>query len=334
MKHLIRRRPLRHFIYLTAVLLLTALPVHAASEDARIWQIRPSLDRLPPALDGILVRLQQTASPRIAVHNLTGDTLEVLDHGYEPFLRIGPHDTTANLASTAFHRSRYADDRPPPASAAGEPRWQRVDSGPAWAWFDPRLRVGELQVPELREYQDEVLVRRWAIPVRFRGEEHIISGYFLYHGAPNGLYRAHLEPDQAPLAANVSLYPMAGLVPGVFIANQGNASFTVLGLNEEPFLRFVPGKVLVNRGSPSWRIAATPDAPVSYRDNSGEGPEWAVISTTGGFGWRDPRAFHDGDPPAGRNAPATVKKWSIPVDMAGERRAIHGSTQWLPGHDR
>ncbi|MDT0619093.1 hypothetical protein RM531_11465 [Salinisphaera sp. P385] len=318
---------------LGAAALLLASPVtHAADADARVWQIRPSLDRLPPALDGLLVQLQQTASPRIAVHNLTGDTLEILDHGDQPFLRIGPHETTANLASSAFHRSRYAEDRPPPASAAGEPRWQRVDNGPAWAWFDSRLQVDGMTVPTLREYEDEVLVQRWAIPVRFRGEEHIISGYFLYRDAPNGLYRTRLASDQAP-AADVSVYPLAGLVPGVFIANRGNASFTVLGIEGEPFVRYIPGKVLVNRRSPTWRIAAPSDSPIGHEDSGGDGAKWAVASTTGGFGWRDPRAFHKGDPPADRSKPGVVGEWSIPVDVEGERTEIRGSTEWLPGHD-
>lgn len=317
---------------LAAAALLLASPVtHAADADARVWQIRPSLDRLPPALDGLLVQLQQTASPRIAVHNLTGDTLEILDHGDQPFLRIGPHETTANLASSAFHRSRYAEDRQPPASAAGESRWQRVDNGPAWAWFDSRLQVNGMTVPTLREYEDEVLVQRWAIPVRFRGEEHIISGYFLYRDAPNGLYRTRLASDQAP-AADVSVYPLAGLVPGVFIANRGNASFTVLGIEGEPFVRFVPGKVLVNRRSPTWRIAAPSDSPIGHEE-SGDGPKWAVASTTGGFGWRDARAFHKGDPPADRSKPGVVGEWSIPVDVEGERTEIRGSTEWLPRHD-
>lgn len=301
-----------------------------AADDALVWQIRPSLDPLPPELDGLLVDIYQTASPQIAVHNLTAQPLVILDRGSEAFLRIGPLEVYANFANPTFHRSRYIEEIEPPDNATGPDRWHRVSGGPAWAWFDPRLRIRGLEVPPGPYVSTPVLVKRWAIPVRLGEVESIISGYFLYHEAPNGLYRARV-PGGADLGPDVSVYPTAGLIPGLFIANRGNATFSVLGLNEEPFLRFVPGKVLVNRSSATWRVAAPEGSKVAYAPAPDGQPSWVVISTTGGFAWLEPRAFYEGATP-NANHPVQVKQWQVPVVFDGERKTIDGVTQWLPGH--
>ncbi|MDN5937609.1 MAG: hypothetical protein L0H83_03000 [Salinisphaera sp.] len=301
----------------------------SAADDALTWQIRPELDPLPPELDGLLVTLYQTASPQIAVHNLTGKPLVILDRGNQPFLRIGPYEIYANFANPVFHRSRYIEEIEPPDNASGPDRWRKVSNGPAWAWFDPRLRTAGLKVPDGPLLENPALIKRWAIPVRLGDTKGIISGYFLYHEAPNGFYRTRLS-DEGNLAPGVSVYPTAGMIPGLFISSRGNAEFTVLGMDGEPFLRFVPGKVMINRSSPTWRVAAPPDTLVPYVASASDKATWVVISTTGSFGWLEPRAFFKGSAPDSAN-PVQVKQWQVPVVFADGRKTIEGTTQWLPG---
>lgn len=311
------------------VLLLIALPgIAAAQSESLLWQIRPRLDPLPPELSGLLVRLYQTVSPQIAVHNLTGDPLVILDSAGQPFLKIGPYEVQANFANAAFYRSRHPEPRELPDAIGGADRWRRVSSGPAWAWFDARLRVDLLQIPPRPRMGDPAFVQRWAIPVRLGATEAIISGYFLYFEAPQGLYRTQITGN-AGLGPQVDIYPAAGRVPGLFVTNQGNATFTVLGLSGEPFLRFVPGKVLVNRSSDTWRIAAPADALAPYAASADGQPDWVVVSTTGSFAWAEPRAFYEGPPPEGA-APVEVKEWEVPILTAEGQDAITGITQWLP----
>lgn len=304
----------------------------SAGAAALTWQIRPKLDPLAPMLDGLEIEIHQTASPQISVHNRSGKPLLILDQGYQPFLRIGPGDVSADVANLVFHRSRYAgDDVPPPEYRPDSERWQRVSSVPTWAWFDPRLTTANLQLPAGPHFDLPVLVKRWAIPVRLGDAEGIISGYFLYHRAPTGMYLARLSGD-GQVTPDVSVYPTAEEVPGLLIVNRGNEVFTVLGMEGEPFLHFLPGKVLVNQSSATWAVAAPTVSPVGYVADAGSEPSWVVISTTGSFGWIEPRAYYDGSTPASTN-PVQVKQWQVPLLFADGRKVIEGTTQWLPGAD-
>lgn len=323
--------PARMFHRLLAGALLALAATGAAqaleAEDALAVQIRPVLDRLPSELDGLLVALHQTPAPHISVHNLTDRTLTVLDHAERPYLRIGPGETHGDFANAWFHRAWRGDDGEAPSNVGGPARWHKIDTGPAFGWWDPRLRVvGELQPPPGVTGGDAKFLRRWRIPVRFGETRSDISGYFLYHPAPEGVHRVAVdEPDV--LGEDVTVHPLLGDDPGVFIANLGNAKFRVPGAEGEPFLRFVPGKVLINANSATWKRAAPEDTQVPY---SGPGqPRWVVISTTGGFGWRDPRVDAGDQRPDDRE-PAPVLEWSIPADVDGDEVEIEGETWWLP----
>lgn len=315
-------------IVIWSLLLALAANAHALGpEDAREVQIRPELDRLPEELDGLQVRLWHTPHPQISVHNLTAEQLVVRDHADRPFLRLAPNNTHADLANAWFYRARRATDTPVPDDAGGPPRWRKVDSGPAFGWWDPRLRIDDrMQPPPGITGGGSHFLRRWRIPVRLGDITSDISGYFLYHPAPDGVHRAEVTSDKV-LGDNVAVYPLLGKTPGLFIANHGNARFAVRGIEGEPFLRFVPGKVLVDPTSATWQQAAPDNARVPY-DDSGKS-RWVVIATTGGFGWHDPRVRADAGPP--KNGKATpVKEWSIPVTVEEERRVVEGRTWWLP----
>lgn len=290
----------------------------------------PVLDPLPEALEGLRVELRRTLAPQLAVYNPTGQRLTVFDRQGRPFLRIGPQGTQADLGAAAFHRSNTLMAPGSIAEDAGEaPRWRQVEASPSWGWFDLRLRTGAIEAPdEGRHAGGDAEVGTWSIPVQLGDTRSVISGRFLYQPAPEGLYQAKL--DSVPkLAPGVAVHVLTGPRPGLFINNAGAAEFTVLGVEGEPFLRFVPGKVLANRNSPTWAAVAPAGGPEPVQTGPANEPSWVLVSATSSYGWIEPRAKYDGEPPTG-SEPTVVKTWSVPVRRQGGASSIRGVTEWLP----
>jgi hypothetical protein len=303
------------------LLALLCLPVAAA--DRSEYTVRPNLDPVPASLDGILVELRQTVHPQITVFNLTNDPLLILDNEGEPFLSIGPQDVKANYARPAFHLSRYADNQPLPNNAHGPARWHPMNEAPTWGWFDTRLRV-----PEAAGSSSAGPVGRWSIPVQLGNTRAALTGDFVHTPAPDGLYEVIIDKQSLDMEA-VTVHPMAGPRPGLFIHNRGNDKFTVDGLNGEKFLRFLPSKAIVNSASRTWKQAAPVDTVVPYRAPENKPERWTIISTAGGFGWADPRVQPSGGKPGGQ-VEKTVATWRIPVNTNQGVRYIEGRTLWRP----
>lgn len=289
-------------------------PVFCASEDSR--PLLPDIDPLPPALNGIMVEIRQTENPQIVVFNLTPEPLTILDDSGRAFLRLDQLGVHGDYASEAFHHSRYAEPRPLPNNAHGAPRWYAISPSPSWGWFDTRLRVPA---------QDKIASpKRWRIPVRLGDTKTYISGHFLSAAAEHVNQRVIIRTPDIGIE-QLSVHAMAGQRPGVFVHNRGMATFTVTGVENEPFLSFRPGKVMVNSHSPTWEKAAPPETPAPYTPSADKTPYWVVVSGVGGFGWADPRVQTATSPPA-------LKQWVIPIQHGGMRRQIEGTTEILkPG---
>jgi len=154
------------------------------------------------------------------------------------------------------------------------------------------------------------------------------------HGAPkaekipDGFTKASITgyPDIEGLSAMVLDAPR----PGIMLRYRGSERLTILGTEGERFLRFTRDTVEVNIDSASWKNL--PNAPklaenaVMAADRSGSA-SWATLSTSGSFGWLDPRlkGQHDGH---AREEPG---KWSIAVETEGNRiEQIRGQLTFKP----
>ena len=300
-------------IYLKpAALLFTALLLftHASLALASNTALQPQLDDLPPELHGLIVEIRQTPNPQIMVYNLNPEPLTILDDSEQAFLRLDSLGIHADFAKPAFHQTRYAQPRSLPNNANGPARWRDISVAPAWAWFDARLRSSAAT-----DRGDT-----WRIPVTL-GEKHSsISGRFVQKTSNDGIFQAQIETPTLGGVKNLSIHPLAGERPGVFIHNRGNAQFYVPGMNGEPFLRFLPGKVMINRSSATWQASAPTHTLVPYAPASGGETEWTVMSSVGGFGWADPRVQSQ--------SKGESKTWSIPLDFGGNTQVIQGNTEW------
>ncbi|SNC77136.1 hypothetical protein SAMN04487881_3809 [Marinobacter sp. es.048] len=150
------------------------------------------------------------------------------------------------------------------------------------------------------------------------------------HGAPDA-EGAPSEIVQARITAQPNIQGLNAMIldaprPGILLSYRGDTPLTVLGTQNEAFLRFTGKSVMVNTDSPSWR--ALPNAqnlPGRIDDGSGE---WAILSQSASFGWLDPRLeatesmHHHGK---------ELQGWSIILKTAsGETATIDGELRRKP----
>lgn len=317
------------FAHAAAILMALAAPCAPALEpaDARPVQIRPKFDPLPDALRELTVRLHQTPQPTISVRNPTGKKLVIKDHAKRPFLRIGPTQVAADVDNAWFQRARYPEQTGGPDNSGGSAEWQTIARGNAFDWRDPRLRVRtSVALPPGVTHGASKFLERFRIPVTLGDKTSHISGYFLYQPSPKGIHRA-VVADHGDVGGAVSVKPLLGPEPGLFIRNAGQQRLTIRGIEDEPFLRFEPDRVLVNAASATWQQAAPEDTDVPYDEDADR--RWVRIAPTGAFGWHDPRVdAGDQEPASGEISP--VQAWSVPVTIDDERYNIQGNTWWLP----
>ncbi|MEQ5816813.1 hypothetical protein J3362_14960 [Marinobacter sp. NFXS11] len=137
-------------------------------------------------------------------------------------------------------------------------------------------------------------------------------------GAPAEILQARItgQPDIQGLSTMILDAPR----PGILLSYQGETPLTVLGNENEAFLRFTGKVVMVNRDSPSWRNL--PNASDLSGMIADDNETWALLSQSASFGWLDPRLdaaeamHHSGSEP---------RSWSITLQTAsGETAKIVG----------
>lgn len=137
-------------------------------------------------------------------------------------------------------------------------------------------------------------------------------------GAPSEIVQARItvQPNIQGLNAMILDAPR----PGILLSYRGETPITVLGTQDEAFLRFTGKTVMVNTDSPSWR--SLPNAPALSGTPGEESDRWAILSQSASFGWLDPRLeatesmHHQGK---------ELQGWSITLQTAsGETATIDG----------
>ena len=320
------RRVLRLGVLLIAAALSAAPPAAACAGHAFV---RAVLDPRPAALDGMRVEVHETMGAQLALENRSGRTVEVLDAAGEAFVRIGPNGVEGNLAAPTWYAS-YAPAAVVPAAArtGATPRWVRVTSAPAFGWFDPRLDGGSAVLPP------EVLAERapadlgeWVVPLRVDGAPTALRGRFRYE-PPTGAAIARLT-SAAAAAPGVRVTLLPGDPAGLMVANAGDETLTVLGLDGEPFLRIGPGGVAANLRSRTWRESGRAGR---RQVEAGNQPRWQAVAGSPRYGWVEPRTALAAAP-AGAAAEG-VLTWSVPMRLGDTPLAVTGTTRWQSATSR
>lgn len=304
---------------------------HGSGSDEGKGSVRAVLDPLPPALSSLRVQLRKTLAPQLMIDNPTDTPLTIEDESGRSFLRIGPGNTKGDLGAAAFHRSNtLMAPGAIPANASVEPHWKVVESTPNWGWFDLRLRTDPINVPHrVVDAGKPATVGRWAVPVRLGETDSVISGHFEYVPPADGIMEAAVV-DVGALKGQALVRAMPGNArPGLFVSYRGESPLTLMGEQDEPFLRFSSQGVQANRHSPTWARVAPAGSPSFVDSKDDTDALWVTISGGRSYGWIEPRtAYADtiDDP----TRTGVVKRWQIPVRIGDRSSRIKGHTKWIP----
>jgi hypothetical protein len=281
--------------------------------------VHPLLSPLPDALKGVTVEVAETMAPEILVANHTAHTLEILDAQGRPFLRIGPEGVGADLASAAWYRSLTAAGVTPPKTAApfAPPHWASVMHDPAFGWFDPRISVAQVKVPdEIEDAGKPATVGTWSVSVRIGGTNTAITGTFAFQPRPKGQFDASVTPP-AGFPAGISVRVVPGATPALFLQNSSRHSVTVLGLQGEPYVRIGPDGVAVNEASTTWQQLGR-----EQRSTAKAG--WIQLSRQPAYAWMEPRAAA----PSPWAQDHRGRTWTVPVRVDGTDYLLRGAVVW------
>lgn len=314
-------------------MLLALFAQGGAAHTPEHSKLRAVLDPLPPALSGVLVQVHETLAPQLVIENRTRHTLEILDDKNRAFIRIGPGGVEGDHNAPAWYLTFSTAPIPLPdsAKAADAPaRWLTVRADPTWGWFDPRLHPGDTAPDDHHGAGDKPKARPQArktfeIPVRVDGQTHLVSGRFLPKIVLPGRYEARLE---GAVPAGLSVTVVQGSPPALLLRNSSGAAVTVLGLQNEPYLRIGPEGVAANAASETWRTYGRGRVEAL---SPGAEPQWRKLSPQPLYTWLEPRAEVDlSQPVKSKRQRTTVKRWAIPLLIGDQPLELKGATDWVP----
>lgn len=303
--------------------------------------VKPILERVEPEVAGLQVRVAYSANYQFVVNNPTATELVILADTGEPFLRIGPNGVFGNLRSKSWYDANAPEGllRFPPEAKEGvdvPSDWKLIARQPSYGWFDHRLHPVERYVaPEVKRSRTPVTLGHWKVPIRYGDKKGEIGGRFEFQPV-FGSYRSVLVSPEAPAeGVKVQVAPSSsgGGVPALFVENRSPETVTILGGENEPFVRLGP-KAEVNVLSPTWVAIQQGRGLISTAaaDAKAE-PRWKEVQASPRWGWPELRAAPPQEDPAevaARESRTTVKKWAIPL-LIGERRTeIAGITEFVP----
>ena len=325
----------RHSVHFLAVplILLWAATAHGHGESSGEdkGSVQVTLNPIPPELAELRIQLRKTLAPQLLVANPTNKPLIINDENGRSFLRIGPDNTEGDLGAAAFHRTNtLMAPGAIPAEASENPRWAVVEATPNWGWFDLRLRTDGIDVPDqVVDAGETAPIGKWSLPVKLGETESVISGRFEYRPDAAGMIQAKVA-DLGALNGKALVRAMPGSSrPGLFLSYYGDSPLTLMGEQDEPFLRFSQQGVEANRHSPTWANVAPVGAPSFVENGDASETRWAQISDGKSYGWIEPRASYSGRV-EDRSRPGLIKRWQIPIQIGENNSHIQGETEWLP----
>lgn len=300
----------------------------------------PILEHVSPTVAGVKIEVVHSVNYQFVARNDSGRTITFLAETGEAYLRIGPGGAEGNFASPAFYDSndpQGATQFPERAKPGPDvpPIWRRIATEPAWGWYDHRLHPADpVLTPEVVRANKVAVVGRWAVPIRLGDEPGEVAGRFEYR-PPTGSYTMVQKSPVTPAEGlKIHVVP-ASRVPAVFVENRSPEPVVVLGRDGEPFARIGPAVSEVNVKSPTWVEVqqARGQDPSDEADPDAE-PKWQQVADSPRWSWLEFRAAapHT-DPPQAiveSDRATTVRTWSIPYLVGGERRTVDGITEFVP----
>jgi hypothetical protein len=123
------------------------------------------------------------------------------------------------------------------------------------------------------------------------------------------------------------------------LTNRGARELTLLGYENEPYLRIGPNGVFENERSPSTfsNRSTTAPAQIPAEFSADAQPDWKRISSRPVAVFHDHRAHWSGgaDPAAVQRARGTrqtvTPNWQIPIKAGDQTSILSGSIEWVPG---
>ncbi len=175
-------------------------PTAAAHGDGGARGFRSTVTSVRPSLDGVTVEVRD-ADDRLLLRNDGRQDVVVLGYDGEPYLRFaaaGGVFRNANSPATYLNEERYGGvDVPASASAAAEPRWERISRGRSYEWHDHRIHwMSTIDPPQIHRAEDEPHhVFDWNVPGTVAGKPLTIAGSLDYEPPPEEQVRS--DPDRA-----------------------------------------------------------------------------------------------------------------------------------------
>jgi hypothetical protein len=123
----------------------------------------------------------------------------------------------------------------------------------------------------------------------------------------------------------------------LLLANGTGKEVTVMGYDDEPYLRFLPSRVVeVNTRAPSKYANEDRYAlrPVPASADSKAPPRWQEVSRNGRYRWFDHRThlMEKGTPPQVKDESKRTKifDWNVPLTIGGQQARALGTLEWVP----
>ncbi len=299
--------------------------------------IRTVVDRVEAPAPGVRVTTEAGAAAALRVANRGPAELEVAAPGGEPFLRIGPGGTSANVSSLYWYKSGNPDgvgSLPRGVPRGAPPRWIQVSTEPTWTWFEHRLHPAPINPPpDLLRSQQRQTLSDWSVPIRLDGRAGQIDGRVEFRPPLGSVVSALASPAQPLPGVFVALVP--GQQPALLVQNQGRRALTVKGRQGEPFARIGRRGVEVNLRSPTHREdQRIKGAPLSGATDPAAPPRWRRVEEAPRYLWFDSRArYAPGQPPdviAEGRSRTVLARWAVGLESSAGPAVVRGTTTWVP----
>ncbi|HEY2766009.1 MAG TPA: hypothetical protein VGJ13_18665 [Pseudonocardiaceae bacterium] len=289
--------------------------------------VRPALPR------DVLVQVRTGYGAQLVVANPTGTALTILDPDGVAFLRISSAGVFGNINDRYLDETANPpdapDELPPQPRAPAEPRWVPLSRGDTWGWFERRLYpalpsgqpVGATG-PAGVALQRQVLAS-WQVGMRY-GDRPVTAIGVLERRPILGTFRTVADPRDDHLDVSIG----QGQLPAIQLRVPPGRAVTVDGRDGVAFLRIGPAGASVNPGSLHFRENPQFQGLPVGQDG------WVRVGDGSPVTWLDSRLRYRADLPpddvAAGHQVAALDRWSIPVTVDGQRRALRGTVEWVP----
>jgi hypothetical protein len=126
------------------------------------------LTSTPTPFDGVKVSVIPGRLPGVFLDNPGTVPVVVTGRSGEPFLRIGPAGTEANLHSPSWvdNLKGHGDTPTVEADAAAPPQWQPIHPEPRMLWLETRgFYTKEIPPAEISARTEPTVLLRWSVPL-------------------------------------------------------------------------------------------------------------------------------------------------------------------------